>query len=179
MLIKLNLFKPVVNSDIIVDPDSAPKNKSSRGRGRKGRGGRFNPPRNSRGLRAGEVSSLFDEANLTDVRVEQVSVSQLPFNEIVVVSGGSNWPSIVARPIISFIAWNCQGLGQALTVQALSELNRRYCPSIIFLSETCMEGSRMDVLRNKLGFDSSYYVQPLGTSGGLGLWWKHEIHLEV
>lgn len=37
----------------------------------------------------------------------------------------------------------------------------------------------MEKLRKNLGFKSSFYVNPLGSAGGLGLWWRDEVDIQI
>ncbi|GFS40309.1 hypothetical protein Acr_00g0067750 [Actinidia rufa] len=54
---------------------------------------------------------------------------------------------------------------------ALKELVRAHHPSIAFLMETMNTSSTMEKIRS-LKLDHSCYVDPIGLSGGLALWWK-------
>ncbi|KAF7824156.1 reverse transcriptase [Senna tora] len=70
-------------------------------------------------------------------------------------------------------------MGVALTVKALKELCRKYKPLIVFLMETKCSGVKLEAIRrrNRLAFDNSYYVDAVGKSGGLAVWWKNDITL--
>ena len=70
------------------------------------------------------------------------------------------------------ISWNYQGVGSSLTVRALKELRRKYDPDVMFFMEIKNKSSKMEVLRKKLLFNESMYVELEGLSGGLALWWK-------
>lgn len=67
-----------------------------------------------------------------------------------------------------------------MTVQKLKEIHKRFSPDIIFLSET--KNANKFVLQkcNSLKFLNSYLIPPESHgSGGLALFWKQGIHLNV
>ncbi|KAH7865616.1 hypothetical protein Vadar_008962 [Vaccinium darrowii] len=70
-------------------------------------------------------------------------------------------------------------LASGMKKQALGELVRKNRPSIIFLMESKSNKVKLETTRNKLGFDSSFYVDPEGLSGGLVLWWDSGVTVEV
>ena len=51
------------------------------------------------------------------------------------------------------LSWNCQGLGNTLTVRQLQEIHWVYSPDIIFLSETKNRRRYMEDVLVKLGFN--------------------------
>lgn len=73
---------------------------------------------------------------------------------------------------MSYLSWNCRGLGQPQCVHELRFLVRRFQPSFLFLCETKLRGREMDGLRSSLSFFGSVYVDCVGRSGGLGLFWN-------
>lgn len=84
-----------------------------------------------------------------------------------------DWFSLHYRLLImNIVAWNCRGLGQQHSVRALRDVYQKHNPDIIFLSETKQRGSKLEKLRNRLGYVYSKYVDPTGTAGGLSLWWR-------
>lgn len=77
---------------------------------------------------------------------------------------------------LKILSWNCQGLGNPLTVGRLQELRKRVDPDVIFLLE--MKNPDVVVLQKveSLGYHNHAFVSPHGTaSGGLALLWKQEI----
>jgi hypothetical protein len=42
-------------------------------------------------------------------------------------------------------------------------------PTLVFLMETKMRNTKMQVLRNKLGYDDMFTMEPVGRSGGVAL----------
>ncbi|KAK9733300.1 hypothetical protein RND81_04G058500 [Saponaria officinalis] len=69
-------------------------------------------------------------------------------------------------------SWNCQGLGNPLTVNTLYERTWRERPNIVFVMETMMRSKNLEKIRNKCGYTNGLCVGSQGRSGGLGLWWK-------
>ncbi|KAB2610947.1 hypothetical protein D8674_018979 [Pyrus ussuriensis x Pyrus communis] len=83
------------------------------------------------------------------------------------------------RPAISYIFWNCRGLGSDTTVRALHGLIRKKRPSMIFLSETKMKDHRILGVRRRLGYLHGFDVSPIGISGGLSLWWEDNLEVNI
>ncbi|CAL8989232.1 unnamed protein product, partial [Prunus brigantina] len=53
---------------------------------------------------------------------------------------------------MSYLLWNCQGLGSDLTVRALHGFIKKHRPSAVFLMETKMQNSRINRVRRRMGF---------------------------
>nr|GMC71226.1 uncharacterized protein LOC109186215 [Ipomoea batatas] len=74
--------------------------------------------------------------------------------------------------VMSFLAWNCRGLGNPATVQFLKDLVHSKKPILLFLMETLLTKTRMEALKMMLGFSGLFVVDCSGHSGGLALlWW--------
>ncbi|KAL7175920.1 hypothetical protein ACSBR2_029486 [Camellia fascicularis] len=71
------------------------------------------------------------------------------------------------------------GLGRPLTVQILRGLISTHRPKVVFLMKTKNKAGYLDRLRRRFHFPHKCYVDPLGISGGLALWWADDIHLDV
>ncbi|KAG5528802.1 hypothetical protein RHGRI_029458 [Rhododendron griersonianum] len=56
---------------------------------------------------------------------------------------------------------------------------RRNRPSIVFLMETKNNKVFLEAFRRSLRFDYASYVDPVGHAGGLALWWKSEVTLDI
>ncbi|XP_068339108.1 uncharacterized protein [Pyrus communis] len=80
---------------------------------------------------------------------------------------------------MSYIFWNCRGLGSDTTVRALHGLIRNRRPSMIFLSETKMKDHRICGVRRRLGYSNGFDVSPNGRSGGLSLWWEDNLEVKI
>lgn len=52
-------------------------------------------------------------------------------------------------------------------------------PTIVFLMETKSDEDWMTMVRNQCGFKQSFIVPSVGLSGGLALFWKCEIKVDV
>ena len=92
---------------------------------------------------------------------------------------------IPLTPILFFhlamrtIAWNCRGAGRASTVRALKELIHESNPDIVFLSETKIKSMRINKICDRLKFVDSWCVDADGLSGGLALFWRLGVELEM
>ena len=80
---------------------------------------------------------------------------------------------------MSLFCWNCRGIGKAAIVRELRDFARHLAPSIICILETQIEGKRVENLVESLGYNKSFAVNSSGRSGGLGIFWKDEIKVEV
>jgi hypothetical protein len=79
---------------------------------------------------------------------------------------------------MKILSLNCQGLQNAPTVRALSDVRRRYNPDVIFLSETHLDDFPAKGLRRKLQMDYKIVNPSNGRSDGVLLFWKKEIKLQ-
>ena len=73
---------------------------------------------------------------------------------------------------MKLLAWNCQGIGGALTVNNMLEQSRIHTPDIVILLATKNKSSRYGFLKKKLGLDFMHAVEPKGIGGGLCVMWK-------
>ena len=78
-----------------------------------------------------------------------------------------------------FLSWNCQGLGVALTIKNLKEVCKKHNPQLVFLMETKQKEKTVSKLRRRCGFDEEWIINPVGLSGGLAIWWKSEINVNI
>lgn len=78
------------------------------------------------------------------------------------------------------ICWNCRGrIGAASTVKELKDINLKFMPQIVFLSETKAKSSKLQNLKRRLNFDNVFVVDCIGKSGGLCIFWKKSVKVEV
>jgi exonuclease III len=84
---------------------------------------------------------------------------------------------------MKFLSWNCQGLGNPKTVRVLKKLLINYSPDLVFLMETKLKTSELDVNRIKWGFKNCLAVDCRGSgrdrAGGLALLWMEEFSLTI
>lgn len=77
------------------------------------------------------------------------------------------------------ILWNCRGLGNPATINALNSLVRKYSPDVLFLSETKCNKSDICRVQSRLRFDKSVCVEAHGRAGGLALFWTGEVEVKI
>lgn len=82
---------------------------------------------------------------------------------------------------MSIRSWNFQGLGltQDLTIERLREIRRTHFPAIMFLMETKNCRDVLVDLQQWFGYDRVFTVDPRGLSGGLAVFWKTDIKLDI
>ena len=77
------------------------------------------------------------------------------------------------------LGWNCRGLGNLRSVQALRELVQQWKPKIVFLMETKMKKYQMEKEKFKLGLLNGLIIPSVGRSEGLAMLWGRNIKVEV
>ena len=80
---------------------------------------------------------------------------------------------------MNLIYWNCQGLGNRQTIQELGDLVRAQDPSVVFLAETWLEEGRLSNICGSLQFGHYHGVLRITCGGGLALFWKIGLTLDV
>ena len=80
---------------------------------------------------------------------------------------------------MSCIVWNCRGLGNQLAVQELVELVQAKAPAVVFLAETLADEARLDYVKERINFDKKHVVPRITRGGGLVLFWRNDIEVEV
>ena len=77
------------------------------------------------------------------------------------------------------LTWNCQGASRAPTVRALKALIREESPDVVFIAESKSKSRRIERIRSSIGFVDKFCVEPVGKSGGLAIFWKAGMDLEM
>ena len=80
---------------------------------------------------------------------------------------------------MSLLSWNCRGLGNPQTVNTLKKVIRLEDPNLVFLMETKSDKEWVKIVRDQCGFKDSYVVPSDGLKGGLALFWKSDIKVDV
>ena len=80
---------------------------------------------------------------------------------------------------MSLLSWNCRGLGNPQTVNALKKVIRIEKPNFVFLMETKSDEEWVMVVRDRCEYKNSFVVPSNGLSGGLALFWKADIKVSV
>lgn len=87
------------------------------------------------------------------------------------------------------MCWNCQGIGNSWTVDALKGLVTLNFPKLVFLSETRCTVAEMNDVRRKIGWRNAFTVnckvvrqkhgKRVSRAGGLSILWNDDIKLEL
>jgi exonuclease III len=75
--------------------------------------------------------------------------------------------------------WNGRGVGNGPAVRGLLDLQKREDPDVLFLLETKMDRKRIEGLEWKLGMPNLVVEDCVGRSGGLALFWKSGIKIDL
>nr|GEW89154.1 putative reverse transcriptase domain, ribonuclease H-like domain, aspartic peptidase domain protein [Tanacetum cinerariifolium] len=71
------------------------------------------------------------------------------------------------------------GVGRPLTVSNLRELCRVHRPDVVLLLETKNKQNKLESIRWSTCFNGHFYVDSMGRSGGLALWWRDNLAINV
>ena len=80
---------------------------------------------------------------------------------------------------MSLLLWNCRGLGNPRIENDLVSLIQAKDPSVVFIAETWANEARLDRTLSKINFDKKWVVPRLNRGGGLVLFWKNNINIEI
>lgn len=80
---------------------------------------------------------------------------------------------------MSYLSWNCRGLGLPRTIQELKTFLLELKLDVLFLMETKLPAYGMTKLKFGLGYSHCFAVDRRGLSGGLALLWKEHLDLQV
>ena len=80
---------------------------------------------------------------------------------------------------MNLISWNYRGVGNSRIVNVLKEVIRIEKPKIVFLMETKSNRDWMEKVRDRCGFKHGLIVPSMGSSGGLALFWKDGVQVNV
>ena len=77
------------------------------------------------------------------------------------------------------VVWNCRGLGNPRAVQELTVLVCSKDLAAVFIIETWLDDDRLEVIRCKLSFANKLVVPRRNREGGLVLFWKCDLALNI
>ena len=80
---------------------------------------------------------------------------------------------------MSAISWNCRGLGNRLTVNALQRVVLEKDPTLVFLIETKFDVTEMDGVKQKVERQQGLVVSSIRRAGGLALLWKNSLQVDI
>jgi len=80
---------------------------------------------------------------------------------------------------MSLLSWNYRGLGNPWIVKAMEKLVFQEEPTIVFLMETKSDLEGMVMVWDRCKFKHGLIVSSRGKSGGLAMYWKEGVRLDV
>lgn len=72
-----------------------------------------------------------------------------------------------------------RGVGNPRTICDLGLMIMTHKPTVIFLMETKVLKYKLDCLKVKLGFQNLFFVDGVGLSGGLAMFWRENLSLTI
>ena len=70
------------------------------------------------------------------------------------------------------ISWNCRGLGNHRTVLSICKLNKTHKPDFFILIETHAQATKVESLKQKIGYEAAFCVDSVGRAGGIAILWR-------
>uniref|UniRef100_A0A2N9G7V8 Reverse transcriptase domain-containing protein n=1 Tax=Fagus sylvatica TaxID=28930 RepID=A0A2N9G7V8_FAGSY len=98
-----------------------------------------------------------------------------PFNP----NGRGGGPYHAPTSSMRLMSWNCRGIGRAPTARTLKTLVRGECPDVLFLAKTKVKSPRIENLKAGMGFSNCFSVDSINKAGGLAIFWKQGVEMEV
>ena len=80
---------------------------------------------------------------------------------------------------MSLLVWNYLRHGNLVTKKEIGEISREKDPFVVFIIETWVDEDRLKTIKHKLQFDHMFIVPRVHRGGGLVLFWKDSINLNV
>ena len=77
------------------------------------------------------------------------------------------------------LVWNYCGFGNLCTRKKLGDIIWSKDSSVMFITETLVDEARLDIVQRNINFDHKWVVLRVGHGGGLVLFWKSLVNLEV
>ena len=91
-----------------------------------------------------------------------------------------DWQRLLTSPDpMNLLNWNCQGLRNPQTVNALKKVVKKEEPKIVFLMEMKSNKDWMVMVCDKYEFKHGVFVSSNEMNGGLALMWKEDIKVEL
>jgi len=98
-------------------------------------------------------------------------------NAHTISEGGTS--GLVLRVPMKFMAWNCWGLGNALTMRGHLRCQRSVQADILFLSETRLDDHGMERIKFSLGLSNLLVVKGDGKGGGIVVLWRTWVNVSL
>ena len=80
---------------------------------------------------------------------------------------------------MSYLSWNCRGLGNPQTEHELVALVTNKDPKMVFLMETKVEKYVLERVGRKIQYPNLFVAPRVNTGDGLALFWKHDFDVDV
>ena len=80
---------------------------------------------------------------------------------------------------MKIISWNCRGLENFWTVRELCRMVKEKRPMMVFLMETKLRKTKMELIRQRVGFPNLFVVDCIRKSDGLALFWGENVIVDI